>query len=549
MTDTSAGVDLGVDVDAAPEPGPAAAPGPGWWANPRIAIVAAVAAGLLALGMCVHQLSLPGVLHGIDEYDDGFYLGTVMRLVHGTLPYKDFVYPQPPGLPLLLFPMGILGRIVGTRSLMADVRILTALVAATNAGLAAFLLRRRGIVPALVAGVLLALYPLAVTADKTLMLEPYLVLFCLIGACIMFKGDDIASGRRLVFAGLALGFACTLKLWAVLPIAVAIACCLPQWRRQVRPLAIGIVVGAAVPALPFFLLAPSDFVHDLVGIQFLRHQAPDPTSVADRLMYVTGISGLPGVHATHGLAVTIALVFAALVVIGFAVPIRRTKLDWFALGTAILAVAAMFISPDFHFHYTYFAAAFVPLLVAVSVDRVARFVGSKLARGQRPQSMIRSLAAAAAIVVIVVSSVWAIGQETHFDRIDPGIITVGDVSPLVAAHIPKGACTVTDEAALTIIINRFVPDRSGCPAVVDTFSTWISYDPNVLPPSSGPYAPSLVGAWQSWLGAADYAVFSQPYPFRIPWPPELVAWFNQHYHLVWQSYDAYVYEFVGTRGS
>src|SRR5580692_6137196 len=145
-----------------------------WWSSPRIGLLAVVAAFAVALGICVHQLSLPGVLHGIDEYDDGFYLGTVMRLVDGTLPYKDFVYPQPPGLPLLLAPLGLLGRIIGTRSLMADIRVLTAFVTAANAGLVALLLRRRGVVPALVGGVGLALFPMALTADKTLMLEPYL---------------------------------------------------------------------------------------------------------------------------------------------------------------------------------------------------------------------------------------------------------------------------------------------------------------------------------------------------------------------------------------
>ena len=133
--------------------------GPGWVSSTRLAYCAAVAAALIALGLCVYQLTRPGALHGIDEYDDGFYLGTVMRFVNGTLPYKDFVYPQPPGLPLLLAPLGLFGRIVGTRALMADVRVLTGIVAAGNAALAALLLRRRGFVAALVAGVALAGFP------------------------------------------------------------------------------------------------------------------------------------------------------------------------------------------------------------------------------------------------------------------------------------------------------------------------------------------------------------------------------------------------------
>ena len=64
------------------------------------------------------------------------------------------------------------------------------------------------------------MFPMAVAADKTLMLEPYLLLFCLLGMVTLFKGDELAGGRRLLAAGVVLGFACTLKLWAVLPAAI-----------------------------------------------------------------------------------------------------------------------------------------------------------------------------------------------------------------------------------------------------------------------------------------------------------------------------------------
>jgi hypothetical protein len=519
-----------------------------WWSSPRIGLFASVAAFAVALGICVHQLSLPGVLHGVDEYDDGFYLGTVMRFVDGTLPYKDFVYPQPPGLPLLLAPLGLVGRIIGTRSLMADIRVLTAFVTAANAGLVAFVLRRRGVVPALVGGVALALFPMALTADKTLMLEPYLLLFCLLGVTVMFTGDEPAGRRRLLLAGLVFGFACTLKLWAVLPAAVAVACCLPRWRRDARPVFVGVAAGFLIPSLPFFVLAPRNFLRDLVAIQFLRHHAPVTTSAADRLMYITGIPGLPSVHATHTLAFVLTALFAGIVAAAFVVPVPRTRLDWFALATGCLSVAAMFISPDFHFHYTYFPAVFVALLAGVSCDRLARFVGSVAPRRLRLRPMIPTVVAFAAIATVAAATVWGVNQATRFDRIDPAILTVGDQGLAVEHVVPAGACTVTDEPALTITADRFVPDRSNCPAVVDTFSTWIAYDPNTLPPSSGPYDPKLVAAWQSWLAAADYAVLSDP-PFRIPFSTELIAWFDQNYKLISTSYGAQVWEFVGKRHS
>ena len=66
--------------------------------------------------------------------------------------------------------------------------------------------------------------------------------------------------------------------------------------------------------------------------------------------------------------------------------------------------------------------------------------------------------------------------------------------------MPKGACTVTDEPALTVTANRFVPDRVSCPDVVDTFSTWIAYDPKTLPPSNGPFNAKVGGRLEVMAG-------------------------------------------------
>ena len=263
-------------------------------------------------------------------------------------------------------------------------------------------------------------------------------------------------------------------------------------------------------------------------------------------MYVTGIPGLPSIHATHAFAFVLATVVAVFVAVAFVLPVRRTTFDWFTLAAAIFSVAAMFISPDFHFHYTYFPAVFLALLLGVCCDRVARFVGSVASSRLRMRPALPTLTALAAIAVIAAASVWGVVQQTRFDRADPTIITVGDMGLGVEHAVPKGACTVTDEPGLTVTANRFVPNRASCPDVVDTFSTWIAYDPNTLPPSNGPYNAKLVAAWRSWLGAADYAVLTDS-PFRIPWSADLLAWFNQNYRLVSRSYGAQVYQFVGTR--
>ena len=50
-----------------------------------------VAATVLGLALRLYQLSRPGYLLGVTEYDDGTDFGSAIRLVHGYLPYRDFI--------------------------------------------------------------------------------------------------------------------------------------------------------------------------------------------------------------------------------------------------------------------------------------------------------------------------------------------------------------------------------------------------------------------------------------------------------------------------
>ena len=67
--------------------------------TPAVLIVALSALGL---GLRLYLLLRPGYLLGVTEYDDGSYFGSAIRLVQGQLPYRDFVFVQPPGITLLM---------------------------------------------------------------------------------------------------------------------------------------------------------------------------------------------------------------------------------------------------------------------------------------------------------------------------------------------------------------------------------------------------------------------------------------------------------------
>ncbi len=100
----------------------------------------------------------------------------------------------------------------------------TALASAAAVPVAGLLVRHRGFFATLVACGVLAIYPDSVLAARTVLLEPWLVLFCLLGALAVFDGDEITgSRRRLLLGGILFGFAGAVKVWAIIPVVVILA--------------------------------------------------------------------------------------------------------------------------------------------------------------------------------------------------------------------------------------------------------------------------------------------------------------------------------------
>lgn len=61
------------------------------WAVPYVALA------LLALLVRLLPVLNGGGLSGIGNYDDTVYFGSALALVHGQLPYRDFLLLHPPG--------------------------------------------------------------------------------------------------------------------------------------------------------------------------------------------------------------------------------------------------------------------------------------------------------------------------------------------------------------------------------------------------------------------------------------------------------------------
>jgi len=434
-----------------------------------VGVCALVAAGLDGL-----QLSRPGYLLG-STADISVYLGSAVRLVHGAAPYRDFVLVQPPGITLLLSPAALLSALTGTRWALAAVRLATILLAAANVVLVGRLVRQRGPLPSLAACGVMAVYPAELYALNNGLLEPLVDFFCLVGATLVFEdGTRSLSARRWLLGGVAMGFAATVKLPAVIPALALAAVSLPDLRHRLLPYVAGGVAGSAIPAAGFFAAAPGSFVRDVVLSQAARIPSSGRAPLADRLAGMT----VPGGGTT---AVALTAVLAGVIVLGLAVRGRSPgPVGWFAIGSLLAVAAVQFLPAQWYPQYAALLAPFLAVTVGVAVDGLAM-------RIPRPSSVM--VAVAVLLAAILGARIASVEGSS-----------VPDPVAAVDAVVPPGGCAMSDGPTLLVPSNRLVPAGPGCTEMVDPFGTMLSYSGD---PSGG------VPVFRAAITHADYLVLGR----------------------------------------
>jgi alpha-1,2-mannosyltransferase len=507
---------------------------PAWPRRPGVIITVAA---LLGLGLRVFQLTRPGYLTGFTQYDDGVYIGNALRLVDGVIPYRDFAMVQPPGSMLLMVPAALGGKVFGSAWALGAARVLTVGADTANVVLAGLLVRHRGPLAAGVASGLYAVYPAALNASQSLFLEPWLNLFCLLGAVLLFDGDHVAGhrgvpgehgSRRAFWAGVCFGFGAAVKIWAAVPALVAWLLCL-RARRDRAPFAGGFAVGIAVPCLPFLALAPSGFGRT-VFVSELVQATHGRVGANPRLADITGIVGLSsvGVNPMIWAGATAAGVLLLFVVIAWLrarrAGSRATALDWFALICTLVVTGMLFSPSEWYVHYAAFAGPFLVVLVGLSAGRL---VAARHPAVKKPRHWVRVCAGVVAALLIA-----AMGAADGYT-----VTTLYPARDLSAASalIPPGACVLTDTAAATVVIGRFSASSPGCPAIVDTVGTLIATThgkdfvagPGVLQADTQVWQQAFQQARYVWLiGNNGYT------GARIAWTPALHAYFETHFRLI-----------------
>jgi alpha-1,2-mannosyltransferase len=465
---------------------------------------------LIAAAVTLYQLSRPGALFGATA-DISVYLGGSIRLVHGALPYRDFVYVEPPGFVLLATPFALLSELIGTRDALAILRLVTPVVAVVSVVLVGRLVRRRGVAPTLIACAVMALFPAQLYALHSVLLEPVLELCWLWGATLVFDGDGFAGPGRLAGGGAVFGFAVSVKLSALIPLLVVLVMCLPQLRRRAGPFAAGAVAGCAMPTLPFLVLAPAAMYRDVVATQLGRIPASGRVPLPIRLGDMTGASAFVSGAAA---AIAVAIAVAGLIAAAFILSRRRpAPFEWFALGSIAALAVAQLVPGQYYPHYPAVLAPFLAVLLAVSFGRI----------GDRRAPAL-SLAIAAGGVAVLLA-----GQIAYLRG-----VSTPDVAGAVDSIVPAGGCAVSDAPRNLVTADRFVATASGCTNMTDPAGTMLALDETSEASS----------VWHGVFDRVDYVVTETPIrSWAIP--GDASAYVAEHFRLV-RSGGLFIYVRAGS---
>ncbi len=487
------------------------------------------------------QLSQTHALFGIQQYDDGAYIAGTLQLLAGKIPYKDFVFVQPSGTLLLLTPIGVLSHLTSLRFAVAISRCLTVFAVIADVTLACLIVKHRGLAVTILTGTILAIYPATFSADRAFLIEPWLDLFILLGIKILFSKNGFASDKKIFIAGLLIGVAGTLKAMAVIIAFVCLLMLIGNIKQFIRCL-LGLALGFLLPTLPFFILAPSQYIHDVIIAQLTRNSATT-TPILARLSFMLGTRqngiGPDSLVGMSSLARVVAIVIAIVFLLFLLLPIitkKTGKLDTFSLLAVLLVGASMMLPQIFYAHYGWYFIPFLAISLGLSMDNLGYFL-IYLSKKIKFRILNRITVSILYLIIAVVAIRIAVGVSDYSD----GVISKGgDPGPAIASVVPQGTCTLSDAAILLITADRY-NSGNGCSDLVDATGTWLALDPQHPERSHGKISQQLIQDWELWFRQSQYVVLSNPTTFRIPWDTQLEEYFNHMFYL-YKVKGAFIYK-------
>jgi alpha-1,2-mannosyltransferase len=423
---------------------------------PRRIATVLIAAAIAALAFWIRYrlLTNAGGLGGVGGYDDGVYYAAADALVHGRLPYRDFLFLQPPGIAIVLAPFAWLGSVTSDPHGVVVARLAFLALGATNAVLVAAICRRFGPAAAVVGGVGYAVFFPAAYAERSMLLEP-VGSFGILAALLLTQGRPARSRVALIAAGALLGLAVATKIWYLVP-AVIIAILLRDRRALV--LAGGFAAALTATVLPFLAAAPNAFVQQVVLDQLGR---PEDTAVTPmrRLasMLALRVPLEPTPHQAQLVLVKlVGLAVAALLLAALALALPEARRY---VLLAVAAVVVLLASPSYFTHYGDLLTPALAITIGAGVQRLAQLL-------RRPPLQ----------VLLVTAALLGFALVNRYDD------TARTSEPVPAAALRPAAarvtgCITSDDPLVLAELGVLSRDlKNGCPVRIDV--TGYTYGPD-----------------------------------------------------------------------
>jgi alpha-1,2-mannosyltransferase len=414
-----------------------------------------------------------GGFYGLGNYDDGVYFAAAVALVHGELPYRDFLLLHPPGIVLALAPFAALSRLLDEPTGLALARAAWILLGALSAVLVVRILTPVGRFAAVLGGLCYAVFYPAVYVESTTQLQG-LANTLLLGAMLLLTAGRTvpARGARAVLvAGALVGAATTVKIWCLVALLLVVVWLVLGGRiRQAGVLLAGAAASIVVVCLPFFAGAPAAMWRLVVTAQLLRQVSS--ASPGLRLRDILGLHLYSQSTLARPLAVAAVAAFGLALVLAW----RQTRTR---LAVVLLVGLGGFLllTPSWFQHYASLTASPAAVVLASGGNTLVRWAGRRRA----------ALGAVTGLLIVAALVVYASPlRYASFGRPFPG-----QVFREAVAGMP-GCIAADNQVAL---VQMDVLGRNlgrGCPFVADLGG--YSY---VLPRGSGkPFPRARDEVWQ-----------------------------------------------------
>ena len=397
-------------------------------------------------------------------YDPGVYFAAADGLVHGRLPYRDFVLLHPPGLMLALSPFAVATRWVSDESAFIAANLTFTGLGAFNAAFVVGIGRKLGLGPvaAVSGGIIAALWLGSVHAEDVVRLEPLANFFVLVALYALAAARRGSPTRWLFVMGAALGLATSVKIWYVVPLVVVLGWTLVRVRDRRATAAAGCGAAAALIATNavFFALAPSSMWHMVVTEQLGRGRFnSSPLARFAQAYDLANWNRVLGVGPATVGVVVIVVIAAVLLRAAWADPTGR-------MLTVLVGVqvVVMVMSPSWFAFYADYLTPALALALAIGVANAVTVTVAPVSR--------RRIAGAAAVVGLVVLVVPLTWQRIGFAFPGPELTRAAGASRCVTSDTPMAlieldALSRSFSAGcrdwVDVAGRLYGPDRAGAP--------------------------------------------------------------------------------------